>query len=223
MHNCQNTKEELFDLLFGETDAVQTARLQRELRFCDACSTEYAGMQKTFAEYEKFSALDVPEENYWRSYEMRLNEKLMSVEAKAQKKSFAASFYRKFLSAQIRVPVPVAAAFVVLFAGTAFFGIRFSAGGVQPIQTVSEPQIVPVEKVVVQEKEVWRDRVVTQKIYVQQRERKIKNQAQASFAARQKRDFQPAEAKVPILNLAEFQPPSKVEPKIIAGSNYDEK
>jgi anti-sigma factor RsiW len=220
MHNCQNIKEELLDLLFGEADAVETARLQRELRFCNACRAEYAGMQKTFAEYEKFSALDVPEENYWQSYEANLSQKLMSVDSPEPKKSFVADFCRKFLAAQIRIPVPVAAGFAVLFVSAAFLNLRLPVKEAQINPAIAEPQIriVPVdrEKIVVQEKTVWRDRVVTQKIYVPQRESGIK----AAFTARAKRKAELMEATMPLLNLAEFQPPAKVEPKIVAEGAY---
>ncbi|HEX8396087.1 MAG TPA: hypothetical protein VF644_01475 [Pyrinomonadaceae bacterium] len=222
MHNCQNIKEELLDLLFGEADAAQTARLQRELRFCNACRAEYAGMQKTFAEYEKFSALDVPEENYWQSYEANLSRKLMSVDSPEPKKSFVADFCRKFLTAQIRIPVPVAAGFAVLFVSAAFLNLRLPVEQAQTTQTITEPQIqlVPVdrEKIVVHEKTVWRDRVVTQKIYVPQRESGIKNPA--ALTARAKRKAELLEATMPLLNLAEFQPPAKVEPKIVAEGAY---
>lgn len=223
MHNCQNIKEELLDLLFAEADAMRTARLMRELRFCADCQAEYAEMQKTFAEYEKFSALDVPEENYWQSYEARLSQKLMAIETPKPKESFVANFFRNFLAARIRIPVPVAAAFVVLFAGTLFFAARLPVNNVQTTQTAAtEPQIqfVPIEKekIVVQEKEIWRDRVVTQKVYIPQPESGIKNPAAST--ARQKRRTETAEATMPILNLAEFQPPTKVEPKIIAEGTY---
>jgi hypothetical protein len=223
MHNCQNIKEELLDLLFAEADDAKVTRLKSELHLCLNCKNEYAGMQKTFAEYEKFSLLDVPEESYWKSYETNLSRKLLSVEAAEAKKSLVANFFRKIFAVQIRIPVPVAAAFVVLLAGMLFFASRVPVNDVQTTPTdAREPQIqfVPIEKekIVVQEKEVWRNRIVTQKVYIPQRESGIKNSA--AFTARQKRKTEMTEAMMPLLNLAEFQPPTKVEPKIIAEGRY---
>ncbi|HYP49534.1 MAG TPA: hypothetical protein VEQ34_01235, partial [Pyrinomonadaceae bacterium] len=103
-----------------------------------------------------------------------------------------------------------------------FLNLRLPVEQSQTIQTIAEPQIqiVPVdrEKIVVQEKTIWRDRVVTQKIYVPQRESGIKNPA--AFAARAQRKAEWLDTTMPLLNLAEFQPPSKVEPKIVAGGAY---
>jgi hypothetical protein len=146
----------------------------------------------------------------------------MSVDSPQPKKSFVADFCRKFLAAQIRIPVPVAAGFAVLFVSAAFLNLRQPVKQAQTTQTIAEPQIqiVPVdrEKIVVQEKTVWRDRVVTQKIYVPQRESGIKNPA--AFTARAKRKAELPETPMPLLNLAEFQPPAKVEPKIVAEGAY---
>jgi hypothetical protein len=226
MHNCQNIKEELLNLLFGETSGAQTTQLEHEIRLCADCRNEHREMQNTFSEYEKFRRLDVPEENYWQDYEANLNRKLLALEKAEPKKSFAAKFWHKFLAAQIRIPVPVAAGFAVLFAGALFFAARVPVNTFQTNETVSaEPQIkiVPVEteKIVIREKEIWRDRVVTKTIRVPQFENRIKNPA--LFAARQKPETKSVEAKIPLLNLAEFEPPPKVEPKIVAEGLRNEK
>lgn len=226
MHNCQNIKEELLDLLFGEASDAQTARLEREIRLCADCRVERSEMQETFSEYGKFRRLDVPAENYWQNYEADLSRKLLSIEAPEPKKSFVANFCRKFLAAQIHIPVPIAAGFAVLFAVAVFFAERVPVHSVQTSETVAaEPQIkiVPIEteKIVFREKEVWRDRVMTKTIRVPQFENRTKNPA--AFAARQKRESRMLEANVPLLNLAEFQPPPKVEPKIVTEGRRDEK
>lgn len=235
MHDCQ--KSQIQELLLDEFDETQKQLFFNELRDCPNCQNELAAMSKVFDDYEKFSRLDEPSEIYWQSFEANLQRQISTF---APAKSFAKPIakpnvwdkIKTAFASSIKVPLPIAAAMLLIFATLAIFALRPQTQQTQTVE-IAQPQIVEklappqimtttIEKPVIQEKIVLREKIVERKIYVPRRETTAKTKPNATpkttLEARKAVD----EEKIPTLNLAEFKPATKQGLKIIKTNSNDE-
>ncbi|MBC7797132.1 MAG: hypothetical protein H7Z37_09700 [Pyrinomonadaceae bacterium] len=230
MHDCQ--KSQIQELLLDEFDDAQKQRFFNELRDCPNCQNELAAMSKVFDDYEKFSRLDEPSEIYWQSFEANLQRQISTF---APPKNFAKrtakpNVWDKIKTAfatSIKVPLPIAAAILLIFATLAIFALRPQTQQTQIVEIAtpqivekSAPQIITttIEKPVIQEKIVLREKIIERKVYVPRRETNAKTQPKTTLEARKAVD----EEKIPTLNLAEFKPATKQGLKIIRTNSNDE-
>ncbi len=221
MHDCKRTQEKLLDLAFGELAAGEKARVLAEISVCTLCRAEFESLCSTLDFYGEAAQLDEPTEHYWQQYEARL---LANFQPKKREKSVSKSFWQQLFFSSISVPVPVAAgAILIVFAAT-LFAVRSSKTEPQIIETKSatiqtqvEPQIIVQEKPV--DRVVWRERTVTQKVYVikeSRREKQLPNQIFARTRKAENSNFNQ-------INLAEFKPAIQAVPRVVKGDESNDK
>lgn len=242
MHNCEVLQEEIFDLALGEADGASKARILAELDVCAHCRAEYDAIRQTADLYTTARVLDVPTESYWQKFEAdlqadialytappaRFQEEKSNIETALP--SFAERLQRLF-SSTIAVPAPALLLILAAVPLTAFFALRGNSAektNVLPsAPTVKEenaaispqisdvaPNIAPtpqiIEKII--EKTVWRDRVVTEKVYVNIPAASSK-QARVKSSAPKNNGDAPAN-EMPSVNLAEFEPLNNMDVKV---------
>ncbi len=151
MHNCSKTKEQTIELLLDGIDQPPDS-LSNELHACRECSAEFDALNATLRLTSRLKHVSTPSEFYWASYHDRLRQKLIRAAAPTRE-PVAPSWLISFFKSSIRVPVPVAAAAVIVFA--VLFSLSFRKSEQPNIQPPSVVH-VPVEVPVIQEKIVTR-------------------------------------------------------------------
>ena len=163
MHDCQETKEQLLDLLFGETKRDERERALAEIERCSSCDAEYMSLASTLFVYDRATLGAQPGESFWRAHHERLREKLEAAQATASpvvETLRATPLWKRIFAAQFSMPAPLAAAALILLATTTLLALRAprSVTSVAPLQTIVETRTVEVI--------VPQDRVVTKIVYV---------------------------------------------------------
>jgi hypothetical protein len=217
MHNCKATRETLIGLALIEAQSHQAQPLPAEVAKCAACLEEYASLLNIvrLADEVKDSAL--PGDDFWPGYQARLRQNLVSATSSfparaLESRTSLRRLLRDLLTSSVRVPIPMAAA-LLLILGVSFV---FAINSGRPVKAVAPIVLTKnVEVPVVQERLV--DKVVTRIVY-RERDRRRHLSAGTAIAAPQKGS--PAE--IP-MNLVGFKPANEVKLTIIKGSTRDEK
>ena len=155
MHNCSKTKEQIIELLLDGTDQPPNS-LSNELHACRECGAEFDALNATL---RLTSRLKAPPESYWTSYHDRLRQKLVHAAAPTHE-PVGPSRLISFFKSSIRVPVPVAAAAVIVF--VVLFSLSFRKSeqpNIQPPSVVHVPVEVPV----------FQEKIVTRVVYKERR------------------------------------------------------
>lgn len=169
MHNCNETKERLTELVLDNDPGAE-----KLLDQCEECRAEFEALTATLRMTARLRETAMPAEDYWIGYHAQLRQRL-SFHAKAQRLrhaktqgeelkpglGFSLASLRQPLRLCMRtflLPVPVPLSVAVLAIVLLFFAVR------APQQPTPQPQVpvivqVPVEVPTVQEK------VVTKVIY----------------------------------------------------------
>lgn len=229
MHNCKLTRNVLTEYASGEMPPAQTSEVTAELNECGSCRAEYAALRNTLRVSRQALQAALPADEYWPGYHARLQSKLARHLDDAKQSSFEvqpvpASFtsrlvmgLRKFATASVRVPVPVALA-IMLLAGVFLFTLR-SRG--QATVVASAP-LASVESKTV-EVPVIQERVVTQIVYVERKGRRYRNAEGSSDSRRSDTAAISDPSAKTAMSLAGFKPTNQVNLTIIKGSYQDEK
>jgi len=216
MHNCNETRERLTELLLDGD-----ARAEEVLDQCAECRAEFEAVAATLRMTTRLHETVTPSESYWTSYHEQLRRRLTESthakaqrlrHAKAQRKElkpglgFVFASWRKPLRLCVktflwRVPVPFGVA--VIAVGLVFAVTAIRLGRTPPTQAPVVVQ-VPVEVPVVQEK------TVTQVVY-RNRQRPLKP-AKRSVVAPMVQD-----------TFAQFKPTDEVKLTVIKGGSPNEK
>ena len=169
MHDCQETKERLLDLIFGETKRDERERALSEIERCSSCDAEYRSLASTLFVYDRATLGAQPNESFWRAHHERLRERLEAapVTASPVETLRAAPAWKRIFAAQFNVPAPLAAAALILLATTTLLALRAprSVTSVAPVQTIVERRTVEVA--------VPQERVVTKIVYVDRGRRAV--------------------------------------------------
>ena len=218
MHDCQTTNERLLDLAVNELAGPEKFALLAELQNCDDCRDEYHSVQATLNAFDRASRTVAPPAIYWEDYQSKLRQQLRALEV-APEAVPAVSWWRRLLTASIPVPLPAAVAATLLLAVGGVWTMRAAAhlpGAPIVINSSAPPVVVQPtpEKVFITEKvnvpapPQTVERVVTRTVYVN-----------APQMARKDASARASGRAVPPLSetqsLAGFQPPSKVEMRVI--------
>jgi hypothetical protein len=227
MHNCKETRNRLIEQALDETLSNQ-GPLLAELEHCSTCREEFASLRSVLRVADQALQSAAPAEGFWSGYHERLRQALKRDSATAvpsrpglrRTDTGLQSWLRKLVMASVPVPVPLAAALVVLVGVSLLFAMnsrRSSAAASLP----GSPSVVTkiVEVPVIQERTitrvVYRDRNPgTSRAAASQPER-VNSSAVAA------RNNGPTEG-TPI-SLAGFKPANEVKLTIIKGSYKDEK
>lgn len=79
MHNCEQTKEQLLDLVFDELAPEVRSQVSAELTQCQRCLAEYQTLTETLRAVDQAGAALMPAESYWLAYEAKLQANLAQV------------------------------------------------------------------------------------------------------------------------------------------------
>jgi hypothetical protein len=212
MHNCKTTRERITELLLNGVDARPA-----ELLECSECRSEFDSIKETLRITKRQIDATVPPERFWNQYHQKLQQKLSEGISHADQvvtPSLAtrAAWLSRMFASSIRVPVPVAAAVLLVVGLAFFFNNRRSPQEILPAQTVSVVH-VPVEVPVIQEK------VVTRVVY-----RKAKRRTSVPGSNQNVDDSTVAKSqKANLPSLDGFKPLDDVKLTVIKGGSPDEK
>jgi hypothetical protein len=231
MHNCKASRSTLIDLALDELQPEQKKQLLMELKECAVCQEEYFSLRSVLRVSDQALRSALPSEDFWTGYHARLSQHIekgienhSSVQAARRSRGVGSwSGLGKIATASIRLPVPIAAALVLMLGLSSFFAVR-SRGqiNVGPSTPLAQVQTRTVEVPVVQEK------VVTRVVYVERNRQPSRNVASpphgavapnAPAMAAKSADVRPTTA----ISLIGFKPTDQVKLKIMKGSYHDEK
>lgn len=235
MHNCKTTRSSLTDLAMDEVQPLLKKQLLAELNECPACHEEYAGIRNVLRASSQALRSTAPAEEFWSGYHNRLVNRIENHSpAVGQPQLFWVSALwremRTVVTASVRVPVPVAAAAVVLLLGVSTFVSTFIVWQSRqriatPVQTTSVITKI-VEVPIVQER--VREKVVTRVVYVEKYRNRTQNVpgqlnvAQSANSATGLAQTAADASVTPALSLVGFKPTDQVKLKVMKGSYRDE-
>jgi len=220
MHNCKTTKIDLIELALDEKQLEQNQGLRLELAQCAGCREEYASLRNALRIVDQTMQSASPPETFWSGYHARLRQRLelasdsiVPLHSAPRRKSPLASLQR-LVTASVQLPVPIAAALVLLVALSFILVMKFG-------KPVNAQAVTGVPQVLVKtiEVPVIRDHVVTRVVY---RERNSGTGTQSetrsvSNAARGRNEMKP---QTPI-SLVGFKPANDVKLTIIKGDRHE--
>lgn len=150
MHNCKTTKDQITELLLEGT--TPSNELLVELTGCVDCRQEFEALNDTLRLTTRVMSSIQPTEHYWSGYHAQLKGKLHAV-PKSITSTPRPSLLQRLFATSIRVPIPVAAAVILLFGVSLFF-----VSSPEPAKEVQSNSIVrvPVQVPLIQEKIVTR-------------------------------------------------------------------
>jgi hypothetical protein len=221
MHHCKATRKRLIEEAMNQPSSDQSGSLLAEIERCPACREEFASLRSVLRVADQAMESALPEESFWSGYHARLRQSLerdSSVTSRSGSTTGALvglrHLLRRLATASVRVPVPVAAALIVLFGLTIVFAARARP---EPINVASPVITRTVEVPVVQERTVtrvvYRDRPAPRDIG---RLEKTRTVAKATDRRNDSTESTP-------INLVGFKPTSDPRLTIIKGSYRDEK
>jgi len=156
MHNCNATNTDLVELALSRTPGDQS--VLAGIRQCPACREEFAALQNALRATDLAMQAVQPAEIFWPGYRERFRERLQQSVQTSREGSRSQradrAWWLKLVTASIRVPVPVAAALVVLMMSAIVILLRApqsaSIGVMPPPSVVTRTIPVPViqEKIV---------------------------------------------------------------------------
>lgn len=209
MHDCKATREMLNDLVVS----AEATGLPDEVRHCETCREEYASLRSSLRIVEQAWQSMAPAENFWLGYRARLRQRLEgNSQVSAQNRRVLRAipaFILTLFTRSVRVPVPIAAVVLLVFAAAIVMAMRSNLLLTPPTQVITKTVEVPVVQEKTLTQVVYRDRV---------RSELVSHRANANLIARQ----QSGVARVPI-NLSGYTPTNEVKLTIIKGSYRDEK
>lgn len=216
MHDCQETKEQLLDLIFGET--AERAEALEEIERCPACDAEYRNLASTLFIYDRAASHAQPAETFWREHHERLRESLDAAPnfASTAEDARIAPLWKRIFAARFNVPAPLAAAAAILLVVTTLLAVRSPRASMTsaPVQTIVETRTVEVA--------VPQDRIVIKTVYVDRARREdarvLRQGARTNPLNPQMALVRPNEAADPAEYLQGFKPADSVNLHIIKGS-----
>jgi len=222
MHNCKRTKTALLEMAVSKTPPDQNGSLWAELEQCDTCREEYESVRNALRVTDQAMQFALPAENFWPDYQARLHQRLEGASkfglSKQPPRAGVFVWLGKFVTASVRVPVPLAATVVVLFVFSVIFTV-YSRNALRAEPATSSPSVIT--KTV--EVPVIRERTVT--VYVERNRRtprhtprpeETERKALTTLARRQRETNPP-------VSLVGFKPADEVKLTIIKGSYRDDK
>lgn len=209
MHNCKSTRDLAAELLLDRMTPPN--ELLVELRDCSECREEVESLKHTLRATTRIIESTAAPEVYWQGYHARLREKLESVNVSVVS-GRQPSWLKRILTTSVRIPVPVGAALILLFAVSLFFAARRS--NAKPVEALVLK--VPVEVQVIQEK------VVTRVVYRDRYRRSVERRLNRSNGATSERTLARSQKNDAIpTSLLGFKPLEEIKLTVIKGGGND--
>src|SRR5258708_29647499 len=232
MHNCKRTRTGLIELALGELPAEAQKYLLIELSDCEACREEYYSLRSTMRVTDQALQSALPDENFWAGYHDRLTQRLAHEQAQLAESAPPVRWgptISRLATYSVRLPLPIAAALALLFAGAIFFALnaRAQTGNQSRNQinnqvdnrSANESTVVEISTISVP---VVQEKVVTRIVYVD-RARARRAPATNLFALAPAVTTESQTAGTTALSLIDFKPTDHVKLKVMKGSYRDEK
>ena len=224
MHNCKSTRSSLTELAFDELPPTQKIHLLAQLDECPSCREEYAAIRNALRVTDKELRSGLPSESFWTGYHSRLHRRIENVASSDSEERVRATpastwmMLQKLATATVRVPVPVAAVFVLLFGFATLFAMQARRGTNARVATGSSATVTTtIEVPIIQEK------ILTRVVYVDRARRGFRslpaqkaNDDEVATSGNARRD-------APTVSLVGFKPAEQLKLTIIKGSYKDEK
>ena len=166
----------MVELALDDVSPAASAQLLAELKDCRECLEEFGTIKSTLRMSGQALQAALPAEEFWRGYHARLQTALDEYNVSGvateragyprsqQQGSRVWLALRSVLTTSVRVPAPVAAALVLVFAASVFFAAR-SRGATQESLTPTSIASVAATKIV--EVPVIKEKLVTRVVYVE--------------------------------------------------------
>jgi negative regulator of sigma E activity len=243
MHNCKSTRNSLVELALDDVSLAESARLLAELKDCRECQEEFGTIKSTLRMSGQALQAALPAEEFWHGYHARLQTVLSEVNVSGVATERAGcprsqGFWqtlRSVLTTSVRVPAPVAAALVLVFAASVFFAV-YPRGATQQSLTPTSTASAATKVV---EVPVIKEKVVTRVVYVEtnRRPRSAVNDLNQGRSDSEGGDSEGGAAQSPLIDarnglarvrpdspgaamsLAGFKPTDEVKLTIIKGSD----
>ena len=216
MHNCKATKGRAAELLLKDLDGSYG-----ELVECQDCRNELETLRDVLRITTRQVEASAPSEDYWNGYHARLRSKLEDAVAGSvgyPQLHLRSSWLRKFLTATVRVPVPIGVAAVFALAVAIFFGVQGARK--QPQPPTASVIHVPIEVPVIQEKTVTR---VVYRRPTRQPSRQPTRRSNSEASAPDDVSTLATSQRLNSTTLTGFKPLDEVKLTVIKGGSPDEK
>lgn len=225
MHNCKVTRKSLTDLAMDEVEPLLKGQLLTELLDCPACQEEYAAIRNVLRLSTQGLRSTLPPEEFWSGYHARLVSRIENRSAPVPQPRFVSRWWlgvRNLATASVRVPLPVAAAALMLLLAVSSF-VVWSAR--RQVLTASVPSTSVITKTI--EVPVIQEKVVTRVVYVEKYRNRTRNAPgrldQPANAPTGLAQANPDASGTPAISLVGFKPTDQVKLKVVKGSYHDEK
>lgn len=232
MHNCKSTRKSLIDLVLDELQPTQKQQLLAELKNCPACSEEHSRLRSALRVSDQALQSALPSETFWPVYHERLTQRIENYSphtAHLAPPSEVWSKLQKIVTASVRIPVPVAAALILMLSISTLFAMHSR----RQLNAGSPPQATPptanveaktVEVPVIQEKVVTRI-VYVEKPRVRNAGSKLNRDTPLNRSSTMARldGANGSATNSAAMSLVGFKPTEQVKIKVMKGSYRDEK
>lgn len=209
MHNCKAIRDRLAELSIDRNESQSDQVLWAEVIRCVNCREEFASLKQTLGSVTQAMETMTPPEDYWAGYHARLRHKLKNPENESPSK------VTRFLTASIRVPVPVGIALLFILGTTLFLAIRSDSQNSSYPSGTSSVVHVPVQVPIIQE------RIVTRVVYREAKSRAT-GVAKREDRSRELQFKENPNDQVEPTSLAGFKPLDEVRLRVIKGGSLDE-
>src|SRR3954453_10931969 len=118
MHNCKLTKNNLVELALHEVSLEQEQTLIAQMDHCESCREEYAAIKGALSMTRASMLAQLPAENFWSGYHDRLTHSLQTPRINQPRPTMAERAWltlKAWATSSVRVPVPIAAAVLIMF------------------------------------------------------------------------------------------------------------
>ena len=230
MHNCKLTRRSLIELAMNELPPSRATQLLTELKDCAGCQDEYFSIRSVLRTSGQALQSTLPAESFWAGYHARLSTRLENYSSFHQpvQSPPALRFWtrlRQIVTASVRIPVPAAAALMLLIGVFGFFAVR--SRGQVAVVTPTPASLAPLT--VIKTIEVPVEKTVTRVVYVEKPRRRSPgndrplDRSESPNVANRVANSRANTEGITAMSLIGFKPTEQVKLKVVKGSYRDEK
>jgi hypothetical protein len=222
MHNCRSARNEIAEILLGESDQSTL----REVENCPRCREELVTAQNVLHISGQALRAPVAEEDFWPGYHARLSARLLDNSSEKIPATTVSGFWsrpwlamRAGATSSIRLPIPAALALLLLFSITIVAVAKLARSTGNP----ATPSVVhDVQKV---EIPIVKEKIVSHVVYVESKTCSLRQRGGANTNLTPDLANRVAATRTPkaALSLTGFKPTDRVKLTVIKGAYHDEK
>jgi len=227
MHNCKLTKNNLAELALHELTLEQERTLVAQLDHCASCREEFAEIKGALSMTRASMLAELPAENFWSGYHDRLAHRLESPTINQPQLSATERMWQTFkvwATSSVRIPVPVAAAVLMVFAAAiTTFSLRTNTKVIEVTASPSPSIVTEVVRIPVPEEKLITRVVYFEKTRFRNRPRMPLNGFDPRSVATDQSQSTSDSTQKTSMSLVGFKPTEQVKIHVLKGSYRDEK